>query len=208
MIQDPTIRSCRARRASAAARAVLVACTTFVVAGCAGQAPTLQAPASPASPGATGAIDRKPVDIANPDLTFTAASQPVDLYAQIARGANGCWFGAGGPLKKSHIFSADVAPAASGGHAHIALLERDAGLPDLRGPRAYQIVMTPIATGSQVVVANTRLAPEVAQAMGRDVAAWARGETGCLLRTVMPAPPDPAPAAAPAKVAKRPTPKR
>lgn len=165
---------------------------TLALVGCAGQGPTLQAPvASPT--GSITAADRKAPDVTNPDLTFPASTQPIDLYAQLARSANACWFGADGPLKKSHIFTAEAAPPSNGGHAHIILLERDVSVADQRGVRAFQIVMTPIATGSQVAIANARLSPEAALAMGRDVTAWSRGEASCMLRSVMPAAPAPLP---------------
>jgi len=47
------------------------------------------------------------------------------LYELVARGALGCWFGAGGPLKTSHVFQAEAAPPAEGGAAEIVLHERE-----------------------------------------------------------------------------------
>ena len=45
----------------------------------------------------------------------------VEVYTRIARGAMGCWFAPAGPLKKTHVFYADVEPAAAGRGAEIVI---------------------------------------------------------------------------------------
>ncbi len=124
-------------------------------------------------------------------------SPPTEVYARIAGGALGCWFGANGALKPSHIFHAEAASPASGGAAEIIIHERDPSQPNPRGARAL-IVSVAGQTGSASVVAlnSTRFADDRAAAMRTDVLAWANGASSCEMRRFEPPlpelPPEPA----------------
>jgi len=144
--------------------------------------------------------------------TIMAKGTPTEVYELVASGALGCWFGAGGPLKGSHVFHAEAKPPAEGGAAEIVLHERDATFSDQRGPRAFRVALTNAPAGAQVNVANLKMAPALGEAMTKDVATWAAGAKGCEVRRLYPPPPPPAPdkgkpkakGKAPAKAAKQP----
>lgn len=124
---------------------------------------------------------------------FVVPGDPTDIYSELARGALGCWMGADGPLKRTHIFQAEAAPPARGGAAEIALHEREAAAPDQRGVRAFKVSLSQTAGGTRVVVAAPKMQADFAQAMVRDVQTWASHGQGCQLRVIAP-PPPPAPA--------------
>ncbi len=169
----------------------LVLCAALV-AGC-GQQVALP-PASVASTpeaAATGSIGKNHDGPMN--ATFVVALNPTDAYAAVARGALNCWFGANGPMKRSHVFHGEAAPAAKGGAAEILLQERDPSLADQRGIRAFRATFMPAGAGTQVGIAHLKVDPAVATALTRDVETWARGEAGCQLRTVLAPVPDPIP---------------
>jgi hypothetical protein len=155
--------------------------------------------ASPAPPGS---------EPGTPLAAIIAKTTPTETYELVARGALGCWFGARGPLKPTHVFHAEAAPPVEGGAAEIVLHERDASFRDLRGPRAFRVTFATAPAGAQVNVVNLKMAPPVGTAMAKDVEAWAAGGAGCQLRAVLPPPPSPAPSKAkgkgktPAKAAK------
>ena len=71
------------------------------------------------------------------EKSLIVAGSPTEVYAQLARGMKGCWFGATGPCIQSHIFHADAEPAAKGGEVEIVFHERDVTLRDQRGVRAF-----------------------------------------------------------------------
>jgi hypothetical protein len=123
---------------------------------------------------------------------MTVTGTPTGVFAQVARGALGCWFGGAGRLKASHVYRAEAEPPAKGGAAEIIVYERDASLRDQRGGRAYHIAFT-AEGGSSVKVATTALKFEsaLAMAMAKDVEAWARGAASCQLGTLLPPPPPP-----------------
>lgn len=130
------------------------------------------------------------------NTTFVAPGAPTDVYVMVARGAMSCWFSPAGPLRRSHIFSADVDPPARGGAALITLHEKDRAAADQRGVRAYQVAMTTAPGGTQVAIATPKMAPEVAEAMKIDVQIWARGKQSCEVSTLL----------APTPVASKPAP--
>lgn len=142
---------------------------------------------------ATTASVPKPIEAGASDASFTVGSSATDTYAAVARGALNCWFGANGPMKRSHIFHADANPPAKGGSAEIVLQERDASLSDQRGVRAFRVAFIPAGEGTQVTVSHLKVDPNVALALTRDVETWARGQAGCQLRTVLEPVPDPVP---------------
>jgi len=122
------------------------------------------------------------------ESAIIAEGNPTGLYALIARGALTCWLGAGGPLNGTHVFAAEAAPPTQGGAAEIVLHERDRAFRDQRGPRALRIRFEGVAGGVRVGFTNLRLESPLAESMARDVAAWAKGGTGCAARAPNPAP--------------------
>jgi hypothetical protein len=119
------------------------------------------------------------------DTTFIAEGTSTELYSLVARGAFGCWLGATGPLRATHVFDAEAAPPEKGGSAQIVLHERDPDLRDQRGPRALRITFEQApASGVRVGFSNLRFPTVLAEAMSRDVTAWARGGAGCQTRDV------------------------
>lgn len=138
--------------------------------------PTLPAPplqtastAQPSSPGATAPLD----------TAIIVLGTPTDVYAQVARGALGCWFGADGVLKGTHVFHADAAPPSRGGAAEITVHERDTTLRDSRGPRALRISIEAVPGGVRVVTTTIKIFSPLAELMTRDADTWARGGVGC-----------------------------
>jgi hypothetical protein len=116
---------------------------------------------------------------------------PTQVYALVARGVLGCWFGAGGPLKASHVFKAEAEPPAKGGGAQIVIHERDTSFRDRRGPQAYRVAFASEMTGVRVGMTALKFEAKLAQAMAKDVETWAKGGAGCQLRALLP-PPAPA----------------
>lgn len=110
----------------------------------------------------------------------SAPGSVIEAYSRIARGAMGCWFRADGPLKKSHVFHADVAPASSGGAAEIIIHERDATGPSPWGKRAFRVALTGSGGDVEVAVENLAMPESVAGRMRADVEAWRRGRSACL----------------------------
>jgi hypothetical protein len=124
--------------------------------------------------------------------TPSVQGSPTVVYERVARGALVCWFGGVGPLKKTHIFNADVAPPSAAGGAEIMLHEREANpLPNQtpRGSRAFRIWFERESEATtRVHMQATRLPPDLAQAMERDVVAWAIGKESCDAQVVRPPP--------------------
>jgi hypothetical protein len=174
--------------------AVMAAGLALMLSACAqpgGPSPLAEAPGQIT----TGSIDRKPEKgpnteakvqaLSDASLTFAAAGSPADVYVLVARGAMSCWFGATGPLRRSHVFMAEVDPPAKGGAALVTLHEKDVSLPDQRGVRAFQVAMRTAPAGTEVTVATPKISPEIAEAMKQDVQLWARGKTSCELSTIL-----------------------
>jgi len=113
---------------------------------------------------------------------------PTQVYALVARGALGCWFSPGGPLKGSHVFRAEAEPPAKGGGAEILIHERDTSFRDRRGLQAYRIAFASEITGVRIDLTALKFEAARAQAMAKDVEAWAKGGVSCQLRALMPAP--------------------
>ncbi len=89
-------------------RAIYVAAATAGVAGCSSTPRAAQHVSTGGKRHRTGKC-RKPA----PRLGSRDRS-PTDVYTRIARGALTCWFGAAGPLKGTHIYHAEAAPASQG----------------------------------------------------------------------------------------------
>jgi hypothetical protein len=151
--------------------------------------PTLPAASSGAATSAVAAT-------ANLETTVIASGTPTDVYAELARRALHCWFGADGPLKATHIFYAEAAPPEQGGAADIMLHEKEDGPSDRRGVRAFHIAIAREGGGVRVAITNLRMQEPIARLMVQDAQTWARGEEGCATRTLFPARP-----AAPGKTA-------
>jgi hypothetical protein len=131
--------------------------------------------------------------------TVLSKSTPTETYEIVARGVLGCWFGAAGPLKRSHVFHAEAASPAEGGAAEIVLHERDTSFRDQRGARAFRVAFEKAPAGAKVDIANLKMAQALGEAMQKDVEVWVAGGSGCVVRTLYPPPPAPAPAKAKAK---------
>ena len=196
------------RRLGACGAALALFFASGFLAGCSQQGLLAQAPppSAPATaPVETGAISEKGIPEGPADHTFVVNGSPTDIYALLASGAHKCWLGPTGPLKKTHIFQAEAAPAAAGGNAQIILQERDVSQPDQRGVRAFRIGLTQGAGGTKVGISAAKIDPRFAEAMTRDIEVWARGGDGCQLRIVAPPIPEP-PAPAKAKLPLKPRP--
>jgi hypothetical protein len=138
------------------------------------------------------------------ETSALVAGTPTSIFAEVARGALGCWFAADGPLKASHVYRAEAQPPAKGGDAEIVIHERDASMSDRRGPRAYRVAFTAELSSVRVTMTSLKFEPKLAQAMAKDVESWAKGGKGadsCQLRALLP-PPAPPKAAKTAKTAK------
>ena len=116
---------------------------------------------------------------------------PTSVFAEVARGALGCWFAVDGPLKASHVYRAEAEPPSKGGDAEIIVYERDATMRDLRGPRAYRIGFVAELNSVRVTMTSLRFEPKLAQAMAKDVESWAKGADSCQLRVMLPPPAPP-----------------
>jgi len=161
-------------------------CTALaaLVAACAGACSSANLPTLP-DPGTsqieTGApAAAAPSPFAPVETATIAPGTPTEVYALVARGILGCWFGANGPLKTTHIFNADAAPPSRGGTAEIVLHERDPTLRDQRGVRAFRVAFSSAAAGVHVVVTRIKMPSPQAELMARDVETWAKGGSGCL----------------------------
>ena len=120
-----------------------------------------------------------------------------ELYARVARGANTCWFGGKGPLKKDYIYHAEADAASRGGKAEITVHARDPAQPNPRGPKAYRINIDPNGETATVTTENLKMPDNVALAMTSDVNRWSKGDQGCAgASTAIAAGWAPAPAAA------------
>ena len=133
-----------------------------------------------------------------PTDAVSVNSPPTDVYAAIAQHALTCWMGPKGPLKPTHIFHADAASPTTGGHAEIALHERDITQPHPWGPRAFRIELTAEGGGTdtRITMNNIKLPRDLADALRKDVTAWAQGGEGCQAQVVRPPPAEPPPAPA------------
>jgi hypothetical protein len=154
-------------------------------------------PLLPSSSEAGGAAAQAESQTGPHETSVVVPGTPTTVFAAVARGALGCWFGANGPLKASHVYRAEAEPPAKGGAAEITVYEREKvpSQRDQRGPRAYHVAFASELSGVRVAATAHKFAPALAQAMARDVEAWAKGGTSCQLRTAV----TPRPAVAAAK---------
>jgi hypothetical protein len=176
--------------------------------GCGGPNVNLQELLALPSPGETGAQTGAGAGTETGSLSARSAPQetstlvdgtPTGIFAEVARGALGCWFAADGPLKATHVYRAEAQPPAKGGEAEIVIHERDASVRDLRGPRAYRIAFAAELSSVRVTMIALKFEPKLAQAMAKDVESWAKGGEACQLRALFPPPPPMASTAGTAK---------
>jgi len=179
--------------------------TLAALSGCAGNAPELQSlsvqPASP-NPPAVAAIPSGEAPAGK--VIPGAIGSATEIYSRLARGAMSCWFTVGGPLKKDYIFHAKADAPSRGGKAEVAIHERDSTQANPRGPKAYIVVIEPTGESSATLAVENRKMPDAfASAMTDDITRWARGTDGCATNSTvagwLPAPPETAHAAPPAK---------
>jgi hypothetical protein len=116
-----------------------------------------------------------------PPLPVSAAysETPVEIYSRIASGAMSCWFASSGPLKRTHIFHADVAPPSDNAGAEIVIHERDNAAASPRSLRAFRIEITRAPEGTFVKGENLKLPEPLATSMQEDIKRWASGGSGC-----------------------------
>lgn len=119
-----------------------------------------------------------------------ASSQPfpsAEIYSRIARGANTCWFGARGRLRKTHLLHADVDPSMNGGSVDMVVHERAVDQPKPWGYKAFRVILkesagfdgTPGAGGTAIAIENSRIPDAEAARMRAEVFQWAAGTEGC-----------------------------
>jgi hypothetical protein len=161
------------------------ACVLALVAGCAGQGPTLPPISLLTSPFTSGSPESESGPL---EASLTVTGTSTGVFTQVASAALGCWFGADGPLKASHVYRAEAEPPAKGGAAAIVIYERDTSTRDQRGLRAYQVSFTQEGAVVQVATKSIKMEPKLARAMASDVAGWVKGGNGCRLRALFPPP--------------------
>jgi hypothetical protein len=131
----------------------------------------------------------------------TVSGEPVGIYTLVARSIHACWFGAGGPLRNTHVFRAEAQSQTKGGEAEITIHERDLAQADQRGQQAVRIAFENAAGLVRVGITVMKVPPGYGEPMARDVAVWAKGQAGCELRANFP----PAPEAAAQKLPGKPS---
>ena len=114
------------------------------------------------------------------------SGEPIAVYTLVARGIHACWFGAGGPLRNTHVFRAEAQSQTKGGEAEIIIHERDMAQGDQRGQQAARISFENAAGLVRVGIAVTKVPPGYGEPMTRDVEAWAKGQSGCEVRASFP----------------------
>ncbi len=168
---DLAPRRAGALRGRLSPRLLLIGCAvplSAIASGCAGNG-ELSTAALPGLP-----------KIALPQGPPPVVGTPTEVYARIGRGAMACWFGANGFLKSTHIYDATAEPVHKGGQAEIIIRERDERGQNLRGLKAFRIVITPSDNEQTNVVAENLKLPEATAArMKKSVAAWSTGNNGC-----------------------------
>lgn len=149
--------------------------------GCAGNGPELQSLSlQPASETVTTVAASPDVEAKGTSVSGATGSA-TDIYARLARGAMGCWFAVGGPLKKDYIFHATADAPSRGGKAEVVIHERDPTQPNPRGAKAYVIEIQPTGESSANVTAeNRKMSDAFAAAMTDDISRWSKGEEGCI----------------------------
>ncbi len=176
--------------------------------GCAGNGPELQSLSVQPAPETVTAVAPSPETADAKGIPIPGATgSATDIYSQIAKGAMGCWFAVGGPLKKDYIFHATADAPSRGGKAEVVIHQRDPTQPNPRGAKAYVIEIQPTGESSASITAENRKMPDAfAAAMTDDISRWSKGQEGCIGASTAagwaPAPPETASAAPTAKKSK------
>lgn len=162
--------------------------TAAILSACAGAGQQAEPLTLPKLPSVGSISEAIPVAMGQPVGSAT------DIYARIAQGAMGCWFGANGPLKKDYIFHASADAPSRGGKAQIVIHQRDPTQPNPRGAKAYLVNIDPTGESSATVkTENLKMTDAFAAAMTQDVGRWSKGDQGCTENSTVigwvPAPP-------------------
>ena len=128
-------------------------------------------------------------DLHGSNEPLRASGRVTDVYMRIAHGAAGCWFGAAGPLKRTHIFHADLDPPSKGETAEIAIHEIDRTQPSPWGRRVFRVQLVPVDGATSIAVENVGIEEEVAKRMRADVYQWIEGKAACSTKEAAPAAP-------------------
>jgi hypothetical protein len=138
--------------------------------------------------------------------TPSVKGAPIAVYERVARGVLNCWFGSVGPLKKTHMFNADVTPPSKGGEAEMSIHEREANPQPNQHPRGARVFRVELKRESdestRVHLEAGRLPVDLINAMEKDAIAWAADKESCEALVVRP-PPPPAPEPVKTKVKPR-----
>lgn len=102
-----------------------------------------------------------------------------EIYSRVARGANSCWFGGSGPLKKAYIYHAEADAPSRGGKAEITIHNRDPSQPNPRGAKAFKVKIDPNGENATLITENLKMPEPIASGMVSDVERWAKGDQGC-----------------------------
>jgi len=115
-----------------------------------------------------------------PPEAHSYSGTPQDIYSRVARGVLGCWFGARGQLKPTHIFHADLPPAEKGEPAEIVIHERDPLSGNPRGLKAMRIVIAAKSEDTTTLQFEAlRFTGETGDHMRASVERWAKGDAEC-----------------------------
>lgn len=134
--------------------------------------------------------------------TGVVAAGAAEVYSRVARGANRCWFGAGGRFRRSHVLHADADPPQKGGAVEIIVHERAVDQPKIWGFKSYRVTVSESGGQSMVNLENLRMPEAEEQRMRTEVLRWVDGKDYCAVDPVAEMPPEPAPKAK-AKAAKK-----
>lgn len=159
----------------------ILAAAAIAVAACSGgpQLPTLSTASLPKiAIGETGVV----------------GASSTEVYARIARGANRCWFGGAGRLRRTHVLYADADSPQKGGGVEIVVHERAVDQPKIWGFKAYRVAISEVGGQSVVSVENLRMPEQEEPRMRSEVLRWADSKEDCAVEPVAEAPPEPAPA--------------
>jgi hypothetical protein len=169
------------------------ACLVVALAALAGACTSAGLPQVPGNSGQIETAAANTTQSTTPPLetVSTAPGEPTEVYALVARGIHGCWFGADGPLRGTHVFHAQAKPPAQGGQAEITIHERDLSMREQRGVQAFRVSIETAVGGSRVALAALKLPPGFGEPMVRDVEEWSKGRQGCQLRASLPRPEPP-----------------
>lgn len=157
-----------------ALKLALVALSALVATGCASNV-SIEQDAAEAAKTALDAISLPEISTGPPPIRGT----PTEVYRRIAHGAVTCWFGAHGPLRKTHVYHAVAKPPSKGGQARILIHKRDNSLRDKRGARAFAIDVVPAGQTATLEIQNALMGEPRGTEMANDARRWAARLEGC-----------------------------